>query len=35
LPQAALLIVRDSGHNVFNEQPQLAQRAVLAFLDKP
>jgi len=35
LPQAALLIVPDSGHNVFNEQPQLAQQAVLAFLDKP
>jgi pimeloyl-ACP methyl ester carboxylesterase len=35
LPKAALLIVPDSGHNVFNEQPQLAQRAVLAFLDKP
>jgi pimeloyl-ACP methyl ester carboxylesterase len=35
LPKAALLIVPDSGHNVFNEQPQLAQRAVLAFLEKP
>jgi pimeloyl-ACP methyl ester carboxylesterase len=35
LPRAELLIVPDSGHNVFNERPQLVQRAVLAFLDKP
>jgi pimeloyl-ACP methyl ester carboxylesterase len=35
LPNAALLIVPDCGHNVFNERPQLAQRAVLEFLEKP
>jgi pimeloyl-ACP methyl ester carboxylesterase len=35
LPKASLWIVPDCGHNVFNERPQLAQRVVLEFLEKP
>jgi pimeloyl-ACP methyl ester carboxylesterase len=35
LPIASLWIVPDCGHNVFNERPQLAQRVLLEFLEKP
>jgi pimeloyl-ACP methyl ester carboxylesterase len=35
LPKAQLLVVPDSGHNTFNQHPELVNPALLAFLDAP